>query len=502
MRKFASRPQPALRLDTAPSAATILPMRALLLLLLPLLLAAPALGAENLLQNGGFEQDELRMLAMWSTEAYLYTESAVRFFTTEQLRYSGRRALVIANLQPNDSRAVQWVKVKPNTLYRLSCRIMAQQVEAGSVGANISVLGSTSAAGDLRDTGNRWEYVELYGRSGPSQESLGVLVRLGFYGSLAKGIALFDDARLEEVGAVPAAATGKVIDFAENKQDNIFRVMRATPEVALPAPGEAAKSAQAAPAAGPAGPSVPGGPTGAPPEVGARRILLRAALGWPVVAALGAVAAAMLVTAVVALSRLGRLRRQLREQRSWSVAGRGGSGQPGKIPIRSLIEGAGAQPAGPPTQPLGGRFSLRGRRRQDAPREVEHRSLARAETDSEALIRRAGARGKAEVLKLSCENISDSGLYCSGPEPRSLFLDERVNVEITRGSRLIDLGPAIVVRAEAGHARKGAPKEGGLGLCFTQTPETIRKLRRSLYETPAGRGQRPGGTIRAGALPP
>ena len=464
----------AVQLDTAPRAATIRPMRALLLLLLPLLAAAPALSAGDLLQNGGFEQDELRMLAMWSTEAYLYSEDAVRFFTTEQLRYSGRRSLVIANLKPNDARAVQWVKVKPNTLYRLSCRIMAQKVEAGSVGANISVLGSTSAAGDLRDTGNRWEYVELYGRTGPAQESLGVLMRLGFYGSLAKGIALFDDARLEEVGAVPAAAAGKVIDFAENKEDNIFRVMRATPGVALPAPDKAAGA-------------------------GAGQALRQAVLSWPVVAALGAIAAALLATAIAALSRLQRLKRQ---QRAWPAAGRGKSGQPGKISIQSLIEGPGALPAGPPTQPLGGRFSLRGRRRQDAPREVEHRGLARADTDAEALVRRAGGRGKAEVLKLACENISDSGLFCSGPEPRNLFLDERVNVEITRGSRLIDLGQAIVVRSEAGHAGKGAPKHGGFGFCFTQTPETIRKLRRSLYETPAGRGQRPGATVRAGALPP
>jgi hypothetical protein len=477
----------------------MLRMRRLAALLLMVFVAAPRLLAEDLIQNGGFEQDQLRMLAMWSTEAYLYSEDAVRFFTTEQLRHSGRRSLVIANLKPNDARAVQWVKVKPDTLYRLSCQMMAQQVETQSVGANISVLGSTSAAGDLRDTGNRWEYVELYGRTGPAQESLGVLVRLGFYGSLAKGIALFDDVRLEEVRAVPAAAAGKVIDFAENKEDRIFRVMRAEPRVALrtlPAPAPA----EARPEGAGAGEAEPGGAGPAIAPGGAGRAGAPAGLRWPIAAAaLGALAAAMLVTALVALTRLGRLRRQ---QRAWPAAGRGKRGPTGKIPIQSLIEGADAQPAGPPTQPLGGRFSLRGRRRQDAPREIEHRGLARADTDAEALIRRAGGKGKAEVLKLSCENISDSGLYCSGPEPRNLFLDERVNVELTRGTRLVDLGPAIVVRSEAGHPGKGAPKEGGYGFCFAQSPEAIRKLRRSLYEAPSGRGQRPGLTVRAGALPP
>ena len=93
-------------------------------------------------------------------------------------------------------------------------------------------------------------------------------------------------------------------------------------------------------------------------------------------------------------------------------------------------------------------------------------------------------------------------MYCSGPEPRNLFLDEQVNVELTRGTRLIDLGPAIVVRSEAGRATKGAPKDGGFGFRFAQAPDAIRKLRRSLYETPAGRGQRSGQSVRAGALPP
>jgi hypothetical protein len=465
----------------------------LFLLLFLVLVTAPRLTAENLLLNGGFEQDELRMLAMWSTEAYLYSEDAVRFFATEQACYSGRRSLAIANLKPNDSRAVQWVKVRPNTLYRLSCRILAQQVEAGSVGANISVLGSTSAAGDLRDTGGRWEHVELYGRTGPSQESLGVLVRLGFYGSLASGVALFDDVRLEEVGAATAGDAGKVISFAENREDRIFRAMRAAPQEAL----------RTLPAAGPdrttvAGQAASGGAGSAAGGLG--RFALQNGIRWPVTAGLAALALALLVTTVVALIRLGQLRQQ---RRAWPAGGPGRRGQTGKISIQSLIDGTEAQTAGPRKHDLGGHFSLRGRRRQDTPREIEHRGLARAATDAEVLIRRAARRGgKAEVLKLAGGNISDSGLYCNGPEPRSLFLDERVNVEMTRGTRLVDLGQAAVVRAEAGHAAKGPAREGGYGFCFLQPPEAIRKLRRGLYEAPASRGTGSAKRVRAGALPP
>src|SRR4030042_5932637 len=100
MRTLASRHRSALLLDTARSTDTMLRMPALRsrrgvgILLLLVFFAAPCLSAADLLQNGGFEQDEQRMLAMWSTEAYLYSEDAVRFFTTEQLRHSGRRSLV------------------------------------------------------------------------------------------------------------------------------------------------------------------------------------------------------------------------------------------------------------------------------------------------------------------------------------------------------------------------------------------------------------------------
>ena len=173
------------------------------------------------------------MLAMWSTEAYLYSEDAVRFFTTEQMRYSGRRSLVIANLQPNDARAVQWVKVKPGTLYRLSCRIMAQQVEAGTVGANISVLGSTSAAGDLRDTGGRWEYVELLRAN---RSDAGIPGRSGAAGLLREpgpGDRPLRRRAPGGSGSVPADAADKVINFAENKEDRIFRAMRTAPAGAM-----------------------------------------------------------------------------------------------------------------------------------------------------------------------------------------------------------------------------------------------------------------------------
>ncbi len=176
--------------------------------------------AADLVRNGGFEADELGLLSMWTTDAWVDTDEAVRFFTTEQVRFSGRRSFVIANLEPNDSRGIQWLGVSPNTLYKLSAWVMASDIRSEGVGANISVLGSTSAAGDLKETNGKWRQVILYGRTGPGQTALAVVIRLGFYNSLATGMAMFDDVKLEPLAALPKGA--KAVNFGANEAAEVF----------------------------------------------------------------------------------------------------------------------------------------------------------------------------------------------------------------------------------------------------------------------------------------
>jgi len=192
------------------------------LLALLLLAACPdALSApENLIANGGFEEYDLGILSMWSPEAYENTPEAVRFFVVDAERHSGKRSFAIASMKANDARAIQWVRVKPSTVYKLSCWMQARDVVSEGIGANISVVGSMNAAGDFKDTKGRWAYVEMYGKTGPAQHSLGVMIRLGFYGSRAVGMALFDDVAMEELSA-PPAGPAEVIDFSSNAGGSI-----------------------------------------------------------------------------------------------------------------------------------------------------------------------------------------------------------------------------------------------------------------------------------------
>ncbi|MBN1413017.1 MAG: hypothetical protein JW969_19415, partial [Spirochaetales bacterium] len=85
------------------------------------------------------------------------------------------------------------------------------QAENSNIGANISILGLLNMPLDLRDVNNKWEYMELYGKTGEDQTNLPVVARLGYYGNLSKGIALFDDLSLVEITNVPDS---KIIDFS------------------------------------------------------------------------------------------------------------------------------------------------------------------------------------------------------------------------------------------------------------------------------------------------
>ncbi|WJH34897.1 glycosyltransferase 87 family protein [Paenibacillus sp. CC-CFT747] len=101
--------------------------------------------------------------------------------------------------------------MKPNTTYRLSGFLRAEQADPSAKGANLSVIGPLETSADYKDTKGEWQYVELYGRTGPEQNELKVAVRLGGYGSLTKGTAYFDDIAFEEVSQVPAGV--KAISF-------------------------------------------------------------------------------------------------------------------------------------------------------------------------------------------------------------------------------------------------------------------------------------------------
>ncbi|HEX7055657.1 MAG TPA: glycosyltransferase family 39 protein [Bacilli bacterium] len=176
-----------------------------LLLLLLCLLSIPltASAAENIVQNAGFETDTNGVPAMWAQDNYLQDPAATNFALINAAGHTGNHYVKIENLQANDSKFVQTIQTKPNTVYRLSCWAKGENIGTQAIGANISVLGVVANSNDIKGTQTEWQYLELIGKTGKDQKTLQIAVRLGGYGNLNTGVAYFDDVTVEELAEVP-----------------------------------------------------------------------------------------------------------------------------------------------------------------------------------------------------------------------------------------------------------------------------------------------------------
>ncbi|MBN1696570.1 MAG: phospholipid carrier-dependent glycosyltransferase [Spirochaetales bacterium] len=166
-----------------------------------LLLCVFTFGEENLVLNGDFENIYMDLPVHWTKDAWQTKDGYTRYYSESDGAISGSSYVTIENVNSNDARLVQTVIVKPLTVYRLSCRIKAENIGEKRTGANLSVMRANffEISKDVRDTAGTWEYREFYVRTGPDQKTMTVAVRLGNFGNDNTGKASFDDFRLEEV---------------------------------------------------------------------------------------------------------------------------------------------------------------------------------------------------------------------------------------------------------------------------------------------------------------
>lgn len=182
--------------------------RFLTLLLIALLCLLPAaVLAENLLQNGGFEQaDESGLPIGWKINIY-HTQTGVSVLGVSQEKvHSGQYSVMIENASSNDARLICTVPVEPGSLYRLSGYVLVDYMEGTGNGANFALEGLSAVSECLFDTDGKWAYLEWYGETGPSQTELTFGVRVGGYASESVGKAFFDDIVFEKVDGIPAGS--------------------------------------------------------------------------------------------------------------------------------------------------------------------------------------------------------------------------------------------------------------------------------------------------------
>ena len=157
---------------------------------------------ENLLENADFSQlDSDGMPEYWYTDAY-YLDAGYTVFGVAEGDSGHEHIITIQNIAENDARFAQAVEVEPNSLYKFSGYVRASGVEGG-LGANLSIEGIYAFSDKVYDTEGEWEYIEYYGETGPDQDYIVVLARLGGYSGICTGKAAFSDLSLTKVDSIP-----------------------------------------------------------------------------------------------------------------------------------------------------------------------------------------------------------------------------------------------------------------------------------------------------------
>lgn len=160
---------------------------------------------ENLLHNPGFEWlDSEGSPVGWFTDAYRKTVGYT-LYSVEEDAHEGERAVSIENLGMNDARFAQTVTVEPDTIYRLSGWIRAEEIPDSGHGANLSIADVYVFSRSIYES-DGWEYVECYGITGPEQTEITVFARVGGYSGESMGKASFDSIALNKVDKLPSGA--------------------------------------------------------------------------------------------------------------------------------------------------------------------------------------------------------------------------------------------------------------------------------------------------------
>ncbi|MBN1696608.1 MAG: glycosyltransferase family 39 protein [Spirochaetales bacterium] len=159
----------------------------------------------NLVENGNFEEGGVTLPLRWMKDVYDINHRTVNIFIDDEGAYSGSHCVVVENITAADARIIQDIGVRPNTVYRFSCRIKAQGVPPGHHGGHLSVMGNGvyASSGPFRDTGGKWEEAVFFGRTGPYQNQIVLACRVGNYGEESIGRVYFDDVAIHAVKGTP-----------------------------------------------------------------------------------------------------------------------------------------------------------------------------------------------------------------------------------------------------------------------------------------------------------
>lgn len=166
----------------------------LALLLIPGFLHAadPASKDKNLFKNGDFSEG----LRGWKIESWAKTGAHK---LDEDVRYNNKPTLLLENTKPDNNMANQTIRLEPNTRYRMTAFVKAENVEyreKGKDGACMGIRGTYERSQTIPKTTD-WRKVTFDFNSGNRRE-IEIGPHLGWHASVVTGKAWFAEIVLEK----------------------------------------------------------------------------------------------------------------------------------------------------------------------------------------------------------------------------------------------------------------------------------------------------------------
>lgn len=180
------------------------------IIIISLITLLPCFGADNLAENPSFDEEDGTMPKGWQIVLSRQDPGVTEFKYENSGGHSGGKFVTIVNHSLNDARLKQEISIKENSIYKISCWIKTYNLDANQKGANISLDGKLETSMDIRGTNGKWEYNEMYVKTGTGVSSMIITVGIGGYGSETTGQASFDDVVVEEIGIPEGAVVAQL----------------------------------------------------------------------------------------------------------------------------------------------------------------------------------------------------------------------------------------------------------------------------------------------------
>ncbi|MFC5458176.1 hypothetical protein [Prosthecobacter fluviatilis] len=156
---------------------------------------------DNLLDNGSFQKGTVK----WEMTTHV-SSANVKWSVDRKVLFHDKPTLRVINPSVTDTHIIQKVKVKPNTRYRISGFIRAQNIKdqngnginaSGGDGACLSIAGRNGCASS-RVSADSWTEVSSEFKTESETERV-FECRLGYFGASVSGTAWFAELKMTEV---------------------------------------------------------------------------------------------------------------------------------------------------------------------------------------------------------------------------------------------------------------------------------------------------------------